>query len=1092
MSIRRRVRRAFAWALSLALAIAAGGTIAAYYYVTDSDTLTELIRREAPRYLPGCKVAVLRARVRPFAGEMTLNHLSVREPGGVGGSPVARMPYLQVRYDPWAMTKGRFEPREVRLVKPTLRLARRADGTWNLQGLLADPWPGPKGGPLPPIRVQDGTVELAVEGDGPPLGLLREVSIEIPSPSGPGSPVAFELTAKGDLFDRVHLRGTVDPGTGRVVLEKGDLVRLTLSEALRGRLPAAVASALELVGLSGGEVDADLGSLSFDPAASPRLRYDATARLSRGFWKCPKLPFPISDVSVDLRARDGRPAEVTASGSDGATTFALEGKFDLDDPAGGPFEAKVDASGLQLDARLRGWTPPEFRELWDLYFPEVGRSAKSPAAGRVNVTVRASRPSAGAGVAAESDVELLDVAMKYKHFAYPVDHIRGKIHATARRLDLKVETLVGNKPLRVSGTVLDPGPRAIARLGFDVEALPVDSALFDALPPDVRKVVLGFGPTGTVRGHADLRREPPLKPGDDPRGRVRIDADIRLNPGCSLTWEGLKYPVMNLTGRLEIHPDLWVFSEMRGSNGQAAIEAGGRVEKVGVDPVKGDLVKVDMDLKARNLPFDHQLRDALPKPWQLTWGVLNPTGASDIAATIHVDPRRVDRNRIEITPRAQTGVNLRFNPLPVAGLGPPAGPLEMRMDDVTGRFVYDTATAPPTTMSGVGFTFQRAPVRFAHGQVDVKDSGAFGLGVRGLEVSDLRLDEGVRRMMPPVMAQLARRLDDRPLKRITTDLGLGWSGRAGESAWCKWQGALVVLSDNKVEIGTDLALEHIQGQLDDVRGSFDGRALEVRGRLDLDSVGVLGQQVTRLTAGLDVREGIARLDDVRGSVLGGALGGRIRSTMEVTPRYSANVSVDAADLHEYARGLAGHQAVKGLLSGWVEVSGQGYDPHTLTGAGEAHVEQGDLGHLPVALRFFNVLKLAKEARTAFDTAKVKFRIDNGETTLDAVQLFGNAFSLDGRGSVDVRGDVDVKLRILAGRDAWHVPLFSDVTRELSGQILVVRVLGPITAPRFRPEALPLHNEIFRHRHRPPRPRAAGAWGPTRTGLETRARVGPAS
>ena len=680
--------------------------------------------------------------------------------------------------------------------------------------------------------------------------------------------------------------------------------------------------------------------------------------------------------------------------------------------------------------------------------------------------------------------------MKYRHFAYPVDRIRGHIHSTPRRMDLKVETLVGNKPLRVAGSVIDPGPWAVADLDFDVDSLPVDEALFEALPPDVRKVVRDFRPTGSVRGHAHLHRDPPRKPGDDPKGVVKIDAAVDLNEDCSLTWEGLKYPVRNLQGRLEIHPDLWVFTNMRGNNGQAAIEANGVVRKLGRDPVrKVDLIKVDMDLKARNLPFDQQLRDALPRPWKLTWEILNPTGASDIDATIHVDPRGKDNNRIEITPRKQTGVTLRFNPLPNPGAPPSAGPLEMRMDDVTGLFVYDTATEPPTTMTDVGFVFERAPVRFKRGNVDVKDSGAFGLGVQGLEVSDLRLDEGVRRLMPPVMAQLARRLDDRPLKRITTDLGVGWSGKAGEAAWCRWDKALLVLSDNKVEIGTDIELDHIHGQIDEIGGSFDGRTVKVAGKVDLDSINVYGQQVTRLTAAVSVGEDGAGLDRIHGCVLGGALDGQVHATLDTTPRYSAAVSVKDADLHQYARSGPGHPSVRGLLTGWCQINGLGPDPHTLSGGGEAHVSQGDLGKLPVALRLFNVLQLAKDTRAAFDTANVKFRIKDGETDLEAVQFFGNAFSLDGRGGVDVRGELDLKLRFLAGRDSLHVPFFSDLTRELSGQILVVRAFGPVGSPSFRPEALPVTGEFFQDLKRNKVSRAAWSDPPWRSEGNPKPRVG---
>src|SRR6185312_11088326 len=222
---------------------------------------------------------------------------------------------------------------------------------------------------------------------------------------------------------------------------------------------------------------------------------------------------------------------------------------------------------------------------------------------------------------------------------------------------------------------------------------------------------------------------------------------------------------------------------------------------------------------------------------QVTWTTLNPTGASDIDATIKVDPGKPQHDRIVIVPRKATGVKLRFNPLVGAG-APPVGPIELRMDDVSGTFVYDTANVPHTSMSDVKFSFQRAPVNFARGEVDVQDNGKFNLGVSRLEVTDLRLDEELRRYMPPVMAQAARRLKDDKIWKIQTNLGLGWSGQAGQSAWCKWDDARVILDDNRVAIGTDLALEHIQGELYPVKGSFNGRELDLHGKLNLDSINV--------------------------------------------------------------------------------------------------------------------------------------------------------------------------------------------------------------------------------------------------------------
>ena len=1064
MRRRIRFRKVILWTLALVVAIGAGGVIAAYNYVTGGETLVAVIRRDAPRFLPHNKVDLIQARIRPFVGEVIFHAISVGDDGPGGPASLAYLPYLQINYDPWAMLHGRFEAKGVVVPRPTIRLRRRPDGTWNCQDLLADPWPGPVGKDSPPIQIKDGTIELLGEGDGAGEGavlkVLTDVNIDIPAAIC-GEPVPFELTAKGDLFERVELSGLVDPTAGRIRFGPGELVRLNLSDTLWNRLPPEVNGVMDQLGLSAGEVDASWSALDIDPNRPQPVQCDGSIRLRRGIWNCPKLPFPINDVSVDVQIRQGQVYVTSAKGTDGATSLSLRGKFALDDPAQAPFEVAIDAVGLQLDNRLRGKTPEKFLELWDLYFPEVART-NTASAGRINVSVQAGRVERGAEVDVDVYLDLVDVALQYKHFPYRVEHVQGRMHLTPERLTLdNIHTTVGNKPLRVDGTVDNPGPDATARLRFAVDALPIDDPLFlVALPPDVRKVVGDFKPTGTVRGVATLFREPPLLPTDDPRGRVKFDAVVDLNyPGCSATWKDIPYPVRDLTGQLEIHPDLWIFRRMRGHNGQATIELDGKVEQV-----RRDVFKVDLKLKAENLPFDQQLRDSLPKPWRLTWATLNPTGATDLEATVKVEPGKPDRNRVEIHPRPQTGVTLRFDPVPAPGGGGPASALELRMDDVNGQFVFDSTTSPPTTMTDVGFNFRGAKVAIEQGHVDVKDSGQFALGMGRLEVSNLLLDEGLRRMMPEVMATFARRLDDRKIPKIRADLDLGWSGVPGESAWCRWANGLVVLANNKLEIGgRDIALESIQGELDKVRGSVNGQTLELFGEMAIDYVSVLGQQLTKIAAKLAVQNGMAAVDLNQGVILGGALAGRISSTLEATPRYEIELAVDNADLQEYARNMPGHQTFKGRVSGRAKVNGQGYDLHSLSGTGSAKVTDGDLGTLPFVLRFLNALKLAQNTRTAFDSAEIKAEIKNGDTTLKPVHLIGNTISLEGKGTLDVRGNLNLGLELVPGRDTYHIPILSDVTRELGGLFGQIRIEGPIAAPNFRLEALPPVGNTVRKR-----------------------------
>ena len=161
------------------------------------------------------------------------------------------------------------------------------------------------------------------------------------------------------------------------------------------------------------------------------------------------------------------------------------------------------------------------------------------------------------------------------------------------------------------------------------------------------------------------------------------------------------------------------------------------------------------------------------------------------------------------------------------------------------------------------------------------------------------------------------------------------------------------------------------------------------------------------------------------------------------------LKVVAAQLESYAKTLRGRQSFKGLISAELHLNGLGSDPHTLQGKGEAHVMQGDLGRLPAIFGLFKVLQLAPNTRTAFDSADVNFNIRNGETDFNPILFTGNAFSLQGHGTLDPQENLDIKLRVLYGRDNWHLPLVSDAVREASAQFFVVRVVGTASSPSFK-------------------------------------------
>ena len=421
----RRVARFLFWGLMLCVCSLAGGLWFAYLYITDSETIAKAIREHGVRYFPHAILDPGRIRPSLSKGELVFHDFKLKQTIDGTLFDTLRMAFLQLKVNPRKLAEGVFEPREVFVGQPTLRLRARRDGTWNLQGLLADPWPGPWI-ETPPITILNGTLELypceepplaasatAKAVSDPPPGaatplsssrspqisapagtaaadpspaILRDVTLKIEQVAGIAGLLKFDGTARGDGFERLKLVGTINWKDGIIELG-GELRGLLLSENLRRRLPPAMRPTVAALALNVGVIDLEVHQLRYNPASPPesRLLYNLSAHIREGVWECPNLPFHVNDLSAEVSIENRVLTIKHAHGSNGNTILDVSGAIALDEIMQGPISLHVNLDDLELDDRLRKRTPEEFKELWELFKPK----------GRVNITTtyRAKKPA---------------------------------------------------------------------------------------------------------------------------------------------------------------------------------------------------------------------------------------------------------------------------------------------------------------------------------------------------------------------------------------------------------------------------------------------------------------------------------------------------------------------------------------------------------------------------------------------------------------------------------------------------------------------------------------------------------------------------
>ena len=117
----------------------------------------------------------------------------------------------------------------------------------------------------------------------------------------------------------------------------------------------------------------------------------------------------------------------------------------------------------------------------------------------------------------------------------------------------------------MKGTIDNPGPDAVVRLDIQADSVPIDAAFLAACRRRSSRSSISSTPSARSRPRSASFAGRWSGPRAKPEGHLVIDADLDLNPRCEITWAGLPYPIRNLTGRLELHPDLWEFKNMRGA-----------------------------------------------------------------------------------------------------------------------------------------------------------------------------------------------------------------------------------------------------------------------------------------------------------------------------------------------------------------------------------------------------------------------------------------------------------------------------------------------------------------------------------------------
>lgn len=224
------------------------------------------------------------------------------------------------------------------------------------------------------------------------------------------------------------------------------------------------------------------------------------------------------------------------------------------------------------------------------------------------------------------DVDLADVNSRYKHFPYPLDNLTGNLFFDHN--SIKVTNLNSKKlehEININGKVIDTDTsQPKFDLVIDVNNVPLDATLANALPLRERNLYNQFNPSGSGRGRILVRNEAADS------NKVDFTADLNFGE-TTLRPPMLGLPITDIKANGIFKPDSIEFKKFDG------IYAGQPVSMAGTfEPTEdGKDLTYAMTLGSSDVQIDEELLNLIGQRMRDTVDKLAPSGR--IAYTAKLD-----------------------------------------------------------------------------------------------------------------------------------------------------------------------------------------------------------------------------------------------------------------------------------------------------------------------------------------------------------------------------------------------------------------------------------------------------------------------
>jgi len=696
------------------------------------------------------------------------------------------------------------------------------------------------------------------------------------------------------------------------------------------------------------------------------------------------------------------------------------------------YQLRVTSDNMALDNDLYSALSAKQKELWSAFAPR-GLVSTDYQVARFSQTDRKETLA----------VKLTDAQTLYRNVPYPLENLTGNLFFDADTIVVSdVTSRTNSQKIIFNGIVSHSTEIPIYNIAIDVNNVPLDSMLRQALPDSQKRLLNQFDLIGLVDGRINISSP-------SQNTETTFTADISFKE-ASLSLKKPLVAISDVSAAIVLTPDSINIKRLTGQYNQGQLSLTGQVWPDEHDRQS----RYNLSINLKQTQLNDQLFSLLPQPLRKNLREFQPEGKVNLTADLtRPDSLTPPTHKITVNCLGNTVTFQRF-PYPLKDI---TGTVTITDDTIAFRNITAAPDDNVTIQAGI-------PTIKLNGQISLTDN-AFNKAVFQLSAKDISFSEKLAIALPKTIQSFYRNLspvgqfdlDFNDISILKADDGKKFVDLAGAATFndCAFN-----VSSTIAELDATVKIKALYKT---GSGLCSANAI-----LLADNLTIHGKSITLLRADVDYDPNLHKwstqnlLADFYGGKLIGAL--EFNHPTLTNPNYLLQVVFDNIDLKQFLSATSEprtlnpeSQVATGKMSGSLSLSAAIADTASRIGICRLAISEMQVGQLSPLGKLLYVLKLTEPKDFAFSQMLVDSYIKQDHLFFRKLDLSGRALAFYGSGQMNLRdSSIDLTLIARGARLATADPsVLQSLTEGLGQAVVQLQVTGDFYDPQVTTRPFPV-------------------------------------